>query len=126
MPASTIELTDAARLELRIARVLVVGTYLGVALLAVGMVLQLAAGTDPLSAVASPLDLGRLPADLIAVRPASFQWAGLLVVMALPVTRVVVAAAAFTMAGDRRMAGIAVAVVIVLAVSVVLVQLEGG
>jgi len=112
------------RLELRIARLLILGTYLGVALLAVGILLMLASGTDPLATPSVPFDPASIPGDALALRATGFLWAGILVLMALPVTRVAIAAAAFARAGDRRMAAIAVAVLVVLAMSVVLVQVE--
>jgi uncharacterized membrane protein len=112
------------RLELRIARLLILGTYLGVALLAVGILLMLASGTDPLATPSAPFVPASIPGDVLALRATGFLWAGILVLMALPVTRVAIAAAAFARAGDRRMAAIAVAVLVVLAISVVLVQVE--
>jgi uncharacterized membrane protein len=117
---------DRERLELRIARLLVLGTYLGVALLAIGIVLMLAAGVDPMTTPPPSFDPSSIVGDITALRPTGFLWAGVLVLMALPVTRVAIAALAFARGGDRRMAAIAVAVLIVLAASVVLVQAEGA
>ena len=119
-------MTDPTRLELRIARLLVLGTYAGVALLAVGIVLMVAAGLDPQTAPVPAFDPGTIVADLLAFRATGFLWAGLLVVMALPVTRVAIAAAGFGVSGERRMAAIALTVLAVLAMSVVLVQAEGA
>ena len=115
---------DRERLELRIARLLVLGTYLGVALLAVGIVLMIAGGVDPLTTPSVRFDAASIAGDVLALRAAGFLWAGVLVLMALPVTRVAIAAVAFARAGDRRMAAIAVGVLVVLAASVVLVQAE--
>jgi uncharacterized membrane protein len=115
---------DRERLELLIARLLVLGTYLGVALLAVGIVLMLASGVDPLTTPSAPFDPVALAGDVLALRATGFLWTGILVLMALPVTRVAISAVAFARAGDRRMAAIAIAVLIVLAASVVLVQAE--
>jgi uncharacterized membrane protein len=117
---------DRERLELRIARLLVLGTYLGVALLAIGIVLMLASGVDPLTTPAVRFDPAAIAGDITALRATGFLWAGVLVLMALPLTRVAIAAIAFARSGDRRMAAIAVAVLIVLAVSVVLVQAEAA
>jgi uncharacterized membrane protein len=119
-------MTDPTILELRIARLLVLGTYLGVALLAAGIALMVATGVDPLAAPTPAFDPGALVRDLVALRATGFLWAGLLVVMALPVTRVAIAAAGFGLSGERRMAAIALAVIAVLAISVVLVQAEGA
>jgi uncharacterized membrane protein len=117
---------DRERLDLRIARLLILGTYLGVGLLAIGIVLMLASGVDPLTTPAAPFDPASLVGDVTALRATGFLWAGVLVLMALPLTRVAIAAVAFARAGDRRMAAIAVAVLVVLAVSVVLVQAEAA
>ncbi|HEX5147640.1 MAG TPA: hypothetical protein VFW02_01075, partial [Candidatus Limnocylindrales bacterium] len=51
------------RLEATVSMVLKVGTYAGIALIAVGVVLMVVDGRSPLD-VSPPLDLGRLPADL--------------------------------------------------------------
>jgi uncharacterized membrane protein len=125
-PTVTEPLDDRERLELRIARLLVLGTYLGVALLAIGIVLMLASGVDPLTTPSVRFDPASIAGDLTALRATGFLWTGVLVLMALPVTRVAIAAVAFARSGDRRMAAIALAVLIVLAISVVLVQVEAA
>jgi uncharacterized membrane protein len=117
---------DPTHLETRIARLLVAGTYAGVALLAAGIALMAVQGVDPLASSGTAFTPEAIPGDLLALRPAGFLWAGLLIVMALPVTRVAVAAVAFLGGGERRMAAIAVAVLVVLAISVALVQGEAA
>jgi uncharacterized membrane protein len=107
------------RVEAVIARLLTVGTRLAVGLLAVGSVLLVAAGISPLAEDWPPFDPATLAADLIALRPEGFLWLGLLAVIATPLLRVAVSTAGFARTGERRMAllGIAVLVVIALAVA---------
>ena len=114
-------------IESRIARVLIIGTYVAVALVLVGVVAMLAAGIDPLAHGRAPsFDLLRIPADLVAGRPDGYLWAGLAVVLALPLGRVVVLGIGFLAAGDRRLALISLAVLLVVCGSVVVaIRLEG-
>jgi uncharacterized membrane protein len=115
---------DPTFLETRIARLLIVGTGVGVTLLGIGIVLMLLQGVDPLATPAVAFRPDTIAVDVLALRPEGFLWSGLLVVMALPVTRVAVAAAAFLRHGDRVMALIALSVLVVLAVSVLLAEAE--
>lgn len=104
--------------EATIARLLTVGTRLAIGLLALGSVLLIAGGISPLAEDWPPLDLGGLPADLLALRPEGFLWLGLLAVIATPLLRVSVATAGFARAGERRMAILGVAVLVVIAFAV--------
>ncbi|HEY4188988.1 MAG TPA: DUF1634 domain-containing protein [Candidatus Limnocylindrales bacterium] len=82
----------ATAIESLVAQILVVGTYVAVGLILVGVVLMLAAGTDPLSPGAyPPFDLASIPAQIRSGDPTGFIWAGIVLVMALPIGRVVVA-----------------------------------
>jgi uncharacterized membrane protein len=105
-------------IETRVARVLAVGTRIAIALLAVGTILLVLEGTSPLAAGWPPLDLASLPAGLVALEPAAFLWTGLIATIATPLLRVGTATWGFERAGERRMAalGVAVLVVIVLAI----------
>jgi uncharacterized membrane protein len=110
----------ATAIESVVAQILVVGTYLAVGLILIGVLGMLASGIDPLShPAAMRFNLAALPSDLISLRPAGFIWAGILVVMALPIGRVVVAGAGFFAAGERRLALISVLVVLVVVLSIV-------
>ena len=81
---------------------------------------MLASGIDPMAhPPAMTFDLAALPGDLVSLRPAGFIWAGIVVVMALPIGRVVVAGAGFFAAGERRLALISVLVVVVVGLSIV-------
>ena len=112
---------DAAPgIEAVIARLLTGGTYLAIGLVLAGVAGMLVTGVDPLAHLTTPaFDLGRLPADLVALRPEGFLWAGLVTVMALPAGRVVVAGIGFLGAGDRRLALVSLGVVLVLVASIV-------
>ena len=113
--------TVAAReLEAVIARLLVVGLWLAMGLVLVGVVLMLASGTDPLDHGAiPPFDLAQIPSEMLALQPAGFLWAGIVLVIALPIGRVVVAGVGFLAVHDRRMALISVLVLLVVLASVV-------
>ena len=112
----------AARVEGWIARVLRAGTLLSVGLLAVGVVLMTLAGWSPLDATWPALDLRRIPADLLALRPEGFLWLGLLTTLSTPLLRVAASVVGFLGAGERRMAGLGTAVLIIIALAVVVAQ----
>lgn len=117
----------AASIETLVARLLMVGTYVAVALVLAGVVGMLATGVDPLAHGASPaFDPVRIPADLLTLRPQGFLWTGLVVVLLLPIGRVVVSGAGFLAAHDRRLALVSAAVLLVVIASIVAsVALEG-
>ena len=114
----------AGTLEARIARLLKVGTYAAIALIALGVVLLVAAGRSPLE-IAPVLDPGTFLADLGAIRPAPFLWLGIFVVLATPSARVVTALAGYVRAGEREMALVAALILAVVALGVV-VGTAGG
>lgn len=110
-------------LESTVARLLVAGTYAAMLLVLAGAVLMLAGGVDPTAHGGLPgFDAGRIPADLAALRPEGFLWAGILLVLALPLGRVAVAGLAFLVAGDRALAVVSLAVLLVVLASI----LAGG
>jgi uncharacterized membrane protein len=111
-------------LEVAVAHVLQVGTYLAIGLVAVGSVLLVAGGTSPLAG-GPPLDLGRIPSDLTALRPEGFLWLGILAVAATPALRVVRAALGFVRRGERSMAWVALAVLAVVGIGVVVGVVSG-
>jgi uncharacterized membrane protein len=106
-------------LEARIARLLTVGSYASVALLAAGVVLLLAAGRSPLEGgpLLEPL---RIAGDIAALRPEGFLWLGLVAVIATPAARVVVAVVGFVRGGEREMAVVAALILGVIVLSVAL------
>lgn len=117
--------TDAGRLERRIARLLTRGTYLAVALLAVGVVLLVAAGRSPLDG-GPPFDPAQLPADLLALQPAAFLYLGLIAVIATPAARVGASLVGYLVRRERAMAGVAAAILGIMLLSVVLGGVSEG
>jgi uncharacterized membrane protein len=106
-------------IETLVARLLVIGTWVAVGLVLVGVVGMLLTGVDPLDHATSPaFDLAQIPADLLALRPEGFLWAGLLTVLLLPIGRVVVSGIGFLVARDRLLAGVSLAVLLVVVVSI--------
>jgi uncharacterized membrane protein len=108
-----------------IGRLLIAVTYLAVALLSAGVVLLFANGISPLAG-GPPLDLGRVAADLAALAPAAFLWLGILAVIATPLSRVIAAAVGFARLGDRWMVGVAVAILVVIALGIVTAVVAGS
>ena len=114
-----------AGIDVRIARILTTGTRAAIVLLVAGSGLLLAAGRSPLETAWPALDLGALPADLLALRPEGYLWLGLLVTLATPLLRVVAATIGFAGAGDRRMVGLGIGVLVVIGLAVVTGSLRG-
>ena len=84
MTASSAYAAPAYALEAVIGRLLVAGTWLAMGLVAIGVVLMLANGVDPLAHGAiPPFDLATIPTDLAAFRPEGFLWAGIVLVIGL-------------------------------------------
>ena len=108
-----------ASLELAIARLLSVGTYLSVGLLAIGVALMAISGRSPLDTGVPGFDLGRLPADLVAMRPEGALWLGLVCLLATPSARVTASLIGYLRRGERSMAVVAGAILLVVAVGVV-------
>ena len=106
-------------LDRSIARLLIVGTYLSVGLLAIGVALMVVRGIPPLGSV-PPFEPNRIPAEIAGLQPIGFLWLGLIVTLATPLARVVASLVGFVAGGERRMALISVAILVVIAVGVVL------
>jgi uncharacterized membrane protein len=105
-------------LESALARVLAIGTSASMALVAIGLVLLVAGGGSPLDP-GPPLRLGTLGADLAGGRPAAFLWLGILGVVGTPALRVLGALIGFWRGGERRMALVALLILVVVALGVV-------
>lgn len=106
-------------LDRAIARLLTLGTYASVALLAVGVILMLVRRVSPLGGPPS-FEPGLLIDDLLGLRPAGYIWLGLVAVVATPAVRVAASLAGYLRRGERSMAFIAVLILVVIAVSVAL------
>jgi uncharacterized membrane protein len=105
-------------LELALAHVLQLGTYLSVGLIAVGSILQLATGSSPLAG-GPPFDLAAIPGDIVGLHPAGFLWLGILGVVSTPAIRVGRALLGFARRGEQRMVAISISVLVVIGVGVV-------
>ncbi len=124
-PAEIPELSaPPASLEVALAHVLQLGTYASVALIALGAILLIAGGGSPTRG-GPPLDLGRLPGDLTALRPEGFLWLGIIGVLATPALRVARAMLGFARRGEQRMVAIAALVLAVIAVGVFVGVMSG-
>ena len=105
-------------IESVVARLLTVGTIVAMGLVLVGVVGMLVQGIDPLDAGAPAFDLAQIPAEMLALEPAGFLWAGIVLVMCLPLGRVVVAGIGFLRLGDRRLAAVSLGVLLVVLASI--------
>ena len=104
-------------LEANLGRVLATGTYVSMALIAIGLALLIAAGGSPLDP-SPPLSLATLVADLAAGRPAAFLWLGILAVVATPAARVTGALFGFWRRGERHMVLVAFLILVVVGLGV--------
>jgi uncharacterized membrane protein len=109
---------DAGGLESALGRVLQVGTYVSIALVAIGVVLFIGRGGSPLDPEL-PFDLARLPGDLVALRPEGFLWLGIVGVVATPGLRVLGALIGFARRGERTMVVVAFLILVVVALGVI-------
>ena len=112
-------------LERVLGGVLEVGTYAAIALVAAGVVSMVLTGRSPLAADAAPLDPGSIPGLIGAGRPEGLLWLGLVVAIATPIGRVGGALVGFVARGERILAGIATAILAVIATAVALGLLTG-
>jgi uncharacterized membrane protein len=104
-----------------VARLLAIGTYASVALLAVGTALILASGVQPLGAAPS-FDPSRLGDDVVHLRAVGFLWLGLIAVVATPAGRVLVSLIGYARRGERLMVVVAALILAVIALSVALAR----
>ena len=116
--------SNARAFETRIGKLLVGATYLAVGLLIVGVALMIANGISPL-ADPPTFEPGAIVSGLTTLQPTAFLWLGLAVVIATPISRVLVALVGYARTGDRLMVAVSVAVLIVITVGVVTAVVEG-
>jgi uncharacterized membrane protein len=105
-----------------ISRVLIVGVTVSAALIAAGFLASLAVGWSGsligAAASADPrTDFGALGRNLLAGRPIGLAQAGLAILVATPVMRVVASVFGFILEGDRLYAGITLIVLGILLAS---------
>ena len=108
-------------LERAIARLLIIGTYVSVALLAVGALLMFALRISPLEG-GPPFEPGLIVDDIVGLRPAGFIWLGLLVVVATPAARVAASLVGYLRGGEPRMALVSSLILVVIGVSVAIAR----
>jgi uncharacterized membrane protein len=108
---------SSSGLESTLARVLQVGTYLSISLVAIGVGLHILSGGSPLDP-GPPLDMGGFIRDLTAARPAAFVWLGVLGIIATPGLRVAGALVGFARRGERTMTLVAFLILAVVALGV--------
>jgi len=112
--------SDAARLEVFIGRLMVWGVYAAMALISIGIILAGLAGIDPLARGLAPaLDPVGIVSSMLALQPEGFLWAGIVLILAIPIGRVVVAGVGFLATGERRFALISLLVLLVVVISIV-------
>jgi uncharacterized membrane protein len=116
----------ADALDLIVARLLTVGTYVSVALLAGGVLLMAAVGRSPLDSPAHDFDPGALVGDVLAGRPDGLLWLGLVMLLATPSARVAASIAGYLRNGERAMVAVGLAILTVVAGGVVVGVLLGG
>lgn len=121
-PAAPVTVAEVAAVERDIRRVLAVGTWLGIALLATGVALMLANGISPHQAFA-PFDIGRVVPDLLAGRAEGFLWAGIVVFIATPVARVLGELILYLRGREWTMTLVALAILGVVALSLLVALL---
>jgi uncharacterized membrane protein len=111
-------------LESSLARVLQAGTYVSIALIALGSALLLVAGISPLAG-GPALRPGDLVGDVLAGRPAGFLWLGTIAMMTTPALRVIGALVGFWRRGERTMVAVAILILAVVGAGVVIGLLTG-
>ena len=104
--------------DARIGRLMIVMTYVSVALLVVGVTLMLVNGISPLDG-APAFDPTLIWTDMKAGLPVGFLWLGRIAVIATPMVRVAVSAVGFAREGQWRMVGVGAGILIVIAVGIV-------
>ena len=107
-------------IERTVARLLIVGTYLSLALLVVGVLLMAITGRSPLDPPAHDFDPALLVGDILAGRPDGVLWLGLIVLLATPAARVAASIVGYVRSGERAMAWVGLAILAVVAGGVVI------
>ena len=110
-------------LERSIAHLLRIGIHLAVVVLAVGVAGLVVGGISPLGG-APALDPSVVAGDLVALRPAGFLWAGVVLLVATPSARVIAALIRYRQIGETTMAIVSVLILVVVLASVALALVE--
>ena len=105
--------------EAVIARLLGIGTVASMLLMLVGVVLMAVRGVDPLTAEPALFDPSAVVADITALRPAGFLWAGIALIIALQVARVGLELVSAVRHRDRAMVAISGGILIVVLIAII-------
>ncbi|MHC4789673.1 MAG: DUF1634 domain-containing protein [Planctomycetota bacterium] len=105
----------------RIAFVLRWGSYLSAVFLLVGLVWVMAAPDVPIQA-GPPMPLNAIGGQLISANPYAVMQLGILLLLATPLTRVVMASVSFWLGGERRYSLMSLAVLAIIVVTILLAQ----
>jgi uncharacterized membrane protein len=113
---------NPSRFRVLVSGVLIVGVALSAVLMTIGFVASLAVGWEGslrgLPATTLPAtDFSAIGTGLRELRPVALAQAGLLVLIATPVVRVIASVVAFVLEGDRLYAAITMVVLAILLVS---------
>ena len=120
MSATTGQSPAALALDVAVAQLLRAGTISAVAIMTVGVALMVVHGVSPTDKPFPEFDIGRIPSDIVALRPEGFLWLGLIAVMLTPISRVTASLVGYVRTNDRTMVLISIAILAVIAVSVIL------
>ena len=104
-------------LEASIGRLITTGTYLSVALIALGVALLVVAGQSPLGGLAA-FDPSRIGDDLVHGRAEAFLWLGLVIVIGTPSARVAAALFGYGRRGERAMVAVAALILGVIVIGI--------
>ena len=105
--------------EALVARLLSLGTVVAIAMLVIGSALLALRGGSPLDP-GPPLDVSRIPSDLVAGRPDGFLWLGLIAAIVTPCARVAASLLGYLRRREQAMAAISILILAVIALTVAL------
>lgn len=109
-----------ADLDRTIARLLTVGTAIGIVLLAIGVIQLIASGGSPLDEPIHGFAPSSIVPDLLAGQPEGALWLGLVVLILMPSARVAASLIGFARSGERLMVAVSAAILVVIAAGVVI------
>jgi len=109
-----------ADLDRNIARLLTVGTAIGIVFLVIGVIQLVASGGSPLDEPTHGFEPARIVPDLLAGVPDGALWLGLVVLILMPSARVAASLIGFARSGERWMVAVSAAILFVIAAGVVI------
>lgn len=112
------------RFRILVSGILIVGVVLSASLMVLGFAASLLVGWEGSLVGAAPgasglANFSTMTASLAALRPVGIAQLGLVVLVATPVVRVAASCIAFVLEGDRLYAGITLAVLAILLISLI-------